>query len=362
MMRSPTRPKAIPVPSKLTLKTLGPLTFGAGTFSGRYDNRDCDPVQLVKAAYELGIRQFDTSPYYGESETLLGNGLQALFETGVERDDVFVMTKCGRYDVWDFDYSPDNIVRSVKMSCKKLHVAYLDVVYLHDVEFVTESQVDEAAKTLFELKSTGLVRHVGISGYPLDVLVKYANAVKTTAGQSLDLILSYSQYNIQNTTLTKVIPRLLQEAGVEHVLSASPLSMGLLRTTGPPEWHPASAFLKGKVQESIEYLQSLPPTEQVGKEVAWTLPNVALGFALRHAPEDGIRSTVIGFTAVSEIRESVESYWQSLQPASEASIQARSKVEQGVRQVLGKALDETWQSPPEMARIADPVPSADSGN
>ena len=50
------------------------------------------------------------------------------------------MTKCGRFgpDKKDFDYSPSSIRRSVQRSLSRLKTTYLDVVYLHDVEFVAE--------------------------------------------------------------------------------------------------------------------------------------------------------------------------------------------------------------------------------
>jgi len=46
------------------------------------------------------------------------------------------MTKCGRYGLHDFDYSPSRIRESVKHSLARLQTDYLDTVYLHDVEFV----------------------------------------------------------------------------------------------------------------------------------------------------------------------------------------------------------------------------------
>jgi len=46
------------------------------------------------------------------------------------------MTKCGRYGVSSFDYSPTTIRESIKRSLRRLKTDYLDTVYLHDVEFV----------------------------------------------------------------------------------------------------------------------------------------------------------------------------------------------------------------------------------
>lgn len=59
---------------------------------------------------------------------------------------------------------------------------------------------------------------------------------------SVDVILSYCHYSINDSTLEDLLPY-LKSKGV-GVISASPLAMGLLTETGPPEWHPASPELK----------------------------------------------------------------------------------------------------------------------
>lgn len=48
------------------------------------------------------------------------------------------MTKCGRFGSAQFDYSPASVRRSVLQSLQRLNTTYLDVVYLHDIEFVAE--------------------------------------------------------------------------------------------------------------------------------------------------------------------------------------------------------------------------------
>lgn len=94
-------------------------------------------------AHRYGIRAFDTSPYYDNSEIVLGTALKAL-EHEFPRDTYRLLTKVGRYgpspgsdpSATDFDYSPATIRRSVRRSLQRLHTHYLDVVYLHDIEFV----------------------------------------------------------------------------------------------------------------------------------------------------------------------------------------------------------------------------------
>ena len=68
---------------------------------------------------------------------MLGTALKAL-ETEFPRGTYKLLTKVGRYgpNATDFDYTPTTIRRSVRRSLQRLHTEYLDVVYLHDVEFV----------------------------------------------------------------------------------------------------------------------------------------------------------------------------------------------------------------------------------
>jgi len=54
------------------------------------------------------------------------------------------MTKCGRYGLSSFDYSPATIRASVKRSLERLKTDYLDAVYLHDVEFVATPVLPKA--------------------------------------------------------------------------------------------------------------------------------------------------------------------------------------------------------------------------
>ena len=338
--------RPIPIPAKLDIQDLPAITFGAGCFSGRYNGEKAiDVAGLVQRAYELGIRAFDTSPYYGDSEILLGEALSKLFRSGVKREELYIMTKCGRNGVWDFDYSPESIRRSVERSCERLGVTSLDVVYMHDAEFVKADQVCSAASMLFKLKDEGTIGYVGMSGYPLEVLDSLAKRI-TQEQRPLDIILSYSHYNIQNTTLIPQIRR-FKETGIKAVSSASPLSMGLLKEGGPPDWHPASATLKEDVLAAVDFLAD-------HYEGHYTMANLAVGYALKHAKEDGVASTVIGFCAIEEMEEAVQLYWEVVSSSTELR-QSRNEAERQVTKIMSRSLNETWPSPPEISRLVDPA-------
>jgi D-arabinose 1-dehydrogenase len=232
---------------------LPPLIFGTGTFNYQFnvDPFKLDTHGLVASALQLGIRAFDTSPYYGPSEEILGSALSTDFvKQNFPREDYFLLTKVGRIAAEEFDYSPAWVRRSVERSCARLHTSYLDVVYCHDVEFVSDAEVLGAVAELRRLRDEGVIRYVGISGYPVALLARLAELVLRETGRPLDVVMSYANFTLQNAALAGPdgIER-LRAAGVDVVPNASLLGMGLLRQEGVPvggmgDWHPAPNDLR----------------------------------------------------------------------------------------------------------------------
>ncbi|KAJ5938251.1 hypothetical protein N7454_004593 [Penicillium verhagenii] len=248
-------------PSTPLSAALPPLIMGTATFNSQYN---ADPfalptTELVQRALKRGIRAFDTSPYYGPAEELLGRALATDFvQSHFPRDSYHILTKVGRVASSTFDYSPAWIRHSVRRSLQRLHTSYLDVVYCHDVEFVSPAEVLTAVRELRRLRDEeGLLRYVGISGYPVDVLSDLAELVLRETGEPLDIVMSYANYTLQNTRLRSVaLPRLLA-AGVDVVPNASPLGMGLLRRDGVPigsmgDFHPAPDALRSAISDAAE--------------------------------------------------------------------------------------------------------------
>ena len=244
----------------------------------------------------------------------------------------------------EFDYRPEWVRSSVQRSCERLGVEVLDVVYCHDVEFVTTKEVLGAASELFKLKDEGKVRYVGISGtrpplsgwkvgmlmvgLPVERLVALAEIVQRELKRSLDVILSYSNMTLQNSTLKSAIPR-FQAAGVQRVLTASPLSMGLLRSSGPQSWHPATQSQKEAVVKAGEYV------EKHGHNLADT--------SMRYAIAKWEGCVVGGWSSVKELEDAVR-MWHRVK-----SGQGREEDErlwEGARETMGKEVDTMWDSPP----------------
>ncbi|KAJ5247347.1 hypothetical protein N7468_002330 [Penicillium chermesinum] len=281
-------------PSQAPLSaTLPPLIMGTATFNSQYN---ADPyalptTELVQRALTRGIRAFDTSPYYGPAETLLGHALATPFvQSSFPRSSYHLLTKVGRIASSTFDYSPAWVSHSVRRSLQRLRTDYLDVVYCHDVEFVTPAEVLGAVRELRRLRDEeGLLRYVGISGYPVDVLSELAELVLRETGEPLDIVMSYANFTLQNTRLRSRALSRLVKAGVDVVPNASPLGMGLLRREGVPvgamgDFHPAPDALRRVIQRAADLA-----TERGEK-----LEVVAIRFALESWLKAGAKAGALG--------------------------------------------------------------------
>ena len=206
------------------------LGFGASSLGQEFRKvRTEDALESVRVALDLGINFIDTSPFYGRgmSEVLLGIALR-----DVPRDSYLLGSKLGRYSLTHFDFSAKRVEESVHVSLHRLGTDHLDLILLHDVEFVDLPQIwEETIPAALELKKKGLVRAVGFSCYP----TKSFHTVLDHAQDDLDCILSYNQYTLQNTTLAdSLLPRLLEKK--IGVMTAGPFSARLLTNAPLPEW------------------------------------------------------------------------------------------------------------------------------
>ena len=144
------------------------LGFGAAPIGGLYRAvTDETAEQTLAAAWDAGVRYFDTAPHYGLglSERRLGRFLRTR-----PRGDVVVSTKVGRIlrpvarpagsdlDIGGFDvpathervldYSRDGVRRSLDDSLARLGLDRVDIVYVHDPDDHVEQVVHETLPAL----------------------------------------------------------------------------------------------------------------------------------------------------------------------------------------------------------------------
>ncbi|TID25539.1 hypothetical protein CANINC_002929 [Pichia inconspicua] len=317
------------------LDGISPLILGGAVFNTQYndDPKSMPIYSLLESSFLKGINAIDTSPYYGPSEELIGKALKELHDEGkIERDNYYICTKVGRIKLDDFDYSPEWVEKSILRSLERFNTTYLDVVFLHDIEFPTYEETIGALKKLMELKSRGLIRWVGISGYPVDYIYKVAKNVREIDEiGTLDLVMSYSNMCLQNITLKEYYDKFIYDTGVKLVNNASILSMSMLRYQETKSFHPASQALKDKCFELAIMLREKHNTD---------LADLATRFAIREWQNRRGR-TVIGVSNVEELNVAWQQYVNVTSGKFDEEDDRLVKLSQ---EFLGEHFNEVWPS------------------
>ncbi len=222
------------------------LAFGGSSLGSVFKDIDeAEGIRAVHAALEHGINLIDTAPFYGltKAEAVLGKALR-----GKSRESFLLATKVGRYgyNLQDFDFSAERVIRSVDESLQRLGVDYVDFIQIHDMEFGDiDLIVDETLPALRHMQKAGKARFVGITCLP----VRLFREVMDRA--DVDQVQSYCHYCLNDTSLADMLPY-FAEKGVA-IFNSAPLAMRLLSSEGPPDWHPAPVPLRAKCAEAARY-------------------------------------------------------------------------------------------------------------
>jgi D-threo-aldose 1-dehydrogenase len=228
------------------------LGFGTAGLGDLFEVLEEDKVQQVlQAAWDGGIRFFDTSPFYGhgKSEHRVGHFLRQQ-----PRSEFVLSTKIGRVfkaapDAarrkpsifagalpFDFyvDYSYDGIMRSYEDSLQRLSLPSIDLLLIHDLDFrfhKTEARVNaylnqlasSGWRALDELRSSGAIKGVGAGINEVGMIPRFLDMVE------LDFFLVALYYNLLDQhMLEKDLPR-CAEAGV-GIIGGAIFASGILAT------------------------------------------------------------------------------------------------------------------------------------
>jgi D-threo-aldose 1-dehydrogenase len=284
---------------------------------------DDQATATVAAAWETGIRYFDTAPLYGHglAETRLGAALR-----GYRRDAFVVSSKVGRLLRPDedcdpgifrvpralaprFDYSRDGVLRSVDESLIRLGLDRLDVVLVHDPDDHEQEALDGAFPALLELRDQGIVRAIGSGMNQSEMLARFVSRV------DLDCVLLAGRY----TLLDRSGVGLLDDCAARGVgvIIGGVFNSGILaRVDAGATFDYAPATVETRHRASV-----------LGETCARhgvPLPAAALDFALQHP---AVSTVVVGARSPGEIRDDVA--W------------ARAAIPQALRDELATA-PERW--------------------
>lgn len=295
--------------------TFTELGFGSAPIGNLYRAVADDEAQaILDAAWETGVRYYDTAPLYGLglSETRLNHFLR-----GKPRDEYVLSTKVGRLlevcppdqrtgigkffdtpsrrEVYDYGY--DGVMRSLEFSFERLGVDRIDIVYAHDLDIYThgsqaamDARIDEfmgsGYKALLSLREQGVVKAIGAG-------INESQACQTLAERGdFDLFLLAGRYTLLEQDSLETLLPLLQSRGIGIVLGG-PYNSGIL-ATGPK---PGAFYNYFEAPQDI--LDRVARIERVCHRHHVRLVEAALKFPLMHPT---VVSVIPGGQSVDQVR------------------------------------------------------------
>lgn len=298
----------------------GPLGFGSAPLGNLFAPIAEDvAAATVAAAWECGVRHFDTAPHYGAglAEHRVGDALRAH-----PRDDYWLSTKIGRLleaaDVPDpaegffgalpfrrrIDYSAAGTVRSIEDSLQRLGLRRVDVVYIHDVaedwhgpawkERFAEAMAG-AAVVLTAMRERGEIRGWGLGINRVEPALLALEAARP------DVFLIAGRYTLlDHTALGQLFPACAARGA--RVVLGGPYNSGLLAggTTFNYEVAPAELVARTQALAAVCARHGVP------------LKAAALQFCAAHPV---VAAVIPGARTPDEVRENAAMMRHPVPPA-----------------------------------------------
>ncbi len=263
-------------------------------------NDDATSDATVDAAWDAGVRLFDTAPLYGHglSERRLGRAL-----TRRPRDEFVVSTKVGRLlepgageettfvdlpDVHpEFDYSADATRRSLEASLERLGLDRVDVLLVHDPDDHEAEARAGAFPELIRMREEGLVTAIGTGMNQAEMPARFV------AEFDLDCVLLAGRYTLLEQGARRVLLDTCAERGVD-VMIGGVFNSGLLadphRADVTYEYWPAAP----------QFVERAQQIEAVCRRYDIALAAAALQFPLAHP---AVAAVLTGARTPEEIHE-----------------------------------------------------------
>lgn len=195
---------------------------------------------------------------------------------------------------------------------------------------------------LRQLQHEGVIRLVGLAGYPLPTLLRLCRLIRATSGLPVDIVQTYAHQTVLCSTLAEGFLQAFEAAGVGQVVNAAPLAMGMLTTSGGPAWHPAreQPVLIDAIRAAVELLD----------KDGWCLEDIASGFGLRELQHSDGRlvPVVIGCKSQDELESALKIHaLVNGEQGIDGQGEERRRLERRVRELFERmgVRNTSWQSP-----------------
>jgi D-threo-aldose 1-dehydrogenase len=253
----------------------------------------------VKAAWDAGIRYFDTAPLYGhgQSEQRLGRVLG-----NYPRSDYVLSTKVGRLlrptgsdttpsvfadaEAFEpyFDFSREGILRSLDASLKRLGTDRIDVVLVHDPDDHEDEAMHHAFPTLMKLREEGVVSAIGCGMNQSAMLERFVTHV------DLDCILLAGRYSLLDRSGADTLLPVCAARGLGVIVGGA-FNSGILID---PDDHPTYDYAAAPDNLVVRARKLRSVCESHGVSLA----AAALQFTMRHP---AVSAVLVGARSLAEV-------------------------------------------------------------
>ena len=231
-------------------------------------------AEFINNAMEKGANFFDHADIYGggECESLFA---EAADMTPALREKMIIQTKCGIVPRKMFDFSKEHILNSVDKSLKRLKTDYIDILLLHRPDTLMEPE--EVAEAFDSLKSSGKVRHFGVSNqnpFQIQLLNKYLKE---------PVLINQLQFSAAFTPMVDFgfNVNTMFDAGINR--DGGILDFCRLNDITVQAWSPFQyGFFEGCFIDSPKYPKLNKKLEEIGEKYGLSKTGMAIAWILRH--------------------------------------------------------------------------------
>ena len=252
-------------------------TMNWGTWGANYSKQEM--CQLISESFDSGINSFDHADIYGGYTTEESFG-DAFIDTGIKREDVFFISKCGimypskklPIKTKHYDYSEDHIIKSVNNSLEYLQTDYLDCLLLHRPSPLMDINI--IANTVKGLIKSGKIKSFGVSNFTADQMDMFKGKVE----------ILYNQINLSLTHLDHMFDGTLEYMQANKIL--------------PMAYSPLGSYFKegsNKIKKVVESLKDKYSCTDYQLLISWLLKHPSKVYP------------VIGTTKSDRIKKSMKS-------------------------------------------------------
>jgi D-threo-aldose 1-dehydrogenase len=304
-----------------TSVSLPQFGFGGAGLGNLFDDiEEATADATLAAAWDGGVRYYDTSPWYGRglSEHRFG---RALFRK--PRDEFILSTKVGRLfsaprDIaafaaserdWSYglefahrhDYTYEGVMRSFEDSLQRLRLTRVDLLIVHDLdslvlgsERLVDAHLDKLATggilALQDLKAAGKIKAIGAGVNQIGTIPKFLDVL------DLDFFLVALPYTLAEQPVLDAEFPLCEARGVGVIIGAV-FASGILATGAVPG---AKISYRDPTPEEVDRIKRI---EAVCRKFETPLAAASLQFTLHHP---AVASIIPGAIAPSQVTRNLE--------------------------------------------------------